>query len=102
MANNEKKESVYVYFVNGAWCVSKGGALVPLPPGPKCREDAMTMARGVLLGIANPSCPVCGARALRWGWYEAPNEPLKYWICLDCDIAKRAPCIFAIMNKENE
>ena len=80
---SEEKESVYVYFVNGTWCVSKGGCLVALPPGPKCREDALTMATGVLSGVANPSCPVCDARMLRWGWYEGNPEYL-YYFCLDC------------------
>jgi hypothetical protein len=41
----------------------------------------------------NPRCSICGARMLRWGWYEAANEPIKYWYCLECDKAGRAPYI---------
>lgn len=38
-------------------------------------------------------CANCGARLARWGWYEAPNEPIRYYYCLDCDLAGREPCI---------
>ena len=40
-----------------------------------------------------PSCRNCGAPLLRWGWYESEYEPVEYWYCLDCDRAKREPCI---------
>lgn len=43
--------------------------------------------------MSNPSCKRCGAVLLRWGWYESPDEPVKYWYCLDCDQAGREPCI---------
>jgi len=41
----------------------------------------------------HPRCKTCGARLLRWGWYEAPDEPIHYWYCLECDKASREPCI---------
>ena len=44
-------------------------------------------------GEGNPACRNCGERLLRWGWYEAPFEPVEYWYCLECDLAGREPCI---------
>lgn len=38
-------------------------------------------------------CKICGDRLLRWGWYEAQDEPIEYWYCLECDRAGREPCI---------
>lgn len=41
----------------------------------------------------NPSCRICGARLLRWAWYECDFEPCAWWYCLECDRAGREPCI---------
>ena len=43
--------------------------------------------------VTRPSCKTCGARLLRWGWYEDYYEPIRYWYCLECDKASREPCI---------
>jgi len=47
-----------------------------------------------------PFCPNCGAILARWGWYEAPNEPIEYWYCLDCDVAGRSPYIFVLPARD--
>ena len=36
----------------------------------------------------NPACPCCGARTLRFQWYEVDPQ-YQYWYCLDCDNAGR-------------
>ncbi len=43
----------------------------------------------------NPTCKNagCGARLLRWAWYEGPDEPFQWWYCLECDLAERLPFI---------
>lgn len=41
----------------------------------------------------NPPCRICGARLLRWAWYESASEPVEYWYCLACDLAGRTPYI---------
>jgi thymidylate synthase len=45
----------------------------------------------------NPTCGCCGAKMLRFGWYEI--DPLyKYWYCLECDKANRLPFLRAQYN----
>lgn len=48
----------------------------------------------------NPPCKHCGARMLRWAWYECEGEPVEYWYCLECDRAGREPCIQIIQKGE--
>lgn len=33
----------------------------------------------------NPNCPDCGARMLRWAWFESEDEPYRWWYCLECE-----------------
>jgi len=35
--------------------------------------------------MLTPKCPNCHQPMGRWGWYESPNEPVKYWYCYKCD-----------------
>lgn len=36
--------------------------------------------------IDMPNCPDCGARMLRWAWFESKDEPVRWWYCLECDL----------------
>jgi len=51
-------------------------------------------------GIVIPHCTRCYSKLLRWGWYEAPNEPIEYWYCIECDIAGRSPYIFVLPARD--
>ena len=46
----------------------------------------------------NPSCKNCGAKLLRWAWWEQPNEKILYFYCLSCDLEGRAPYIQVFEN----
>lgn len=39
---------------------------------------------------------------LRYGWYESPDEPLRYWLCLPCDQAGIEPCIQVVSKEETD
>ena len=52
--------------------------------------------------LTRPKCKCCGHDLMRWGWYEAPNEPIEYWYCIACDVAGRAPYIFVLPAREKE
>ena len=41
----------------------------------------------------NPPCKLCGATTLRWASWEMPNKMIQYWLCLECDLAGKEPCI---------
>lgn len=55
------------------------------------------MAHGVGT-LPIPECKHCGAKMLRWAWYEARNEPVQWWYCLECDKAGREPSIQVLSN----
>ena len=38
---------------------------------------------------------------LRWAWWEAQNEPVEYWYCLECDKEEREPCIQVLPRRES-
>ena len=84
---------LFVYFIDGCWNGSVNGCLRKLEPGIETREEALTTVGNLIKQQSFPKCKNCNRILSRWGWYEAPNEKIRYWYCLECDKKGIEPCI---------